>query len=325
VNHRFHLLSGTVTIKGDTCGVGNPLITNPHFCGTPNAARPGATRFTGSGTSYNGINTPTITAPYAVTGCASVPFNPAMNSSFSSLAAGSSTTLTTTVSMPPENSTLRQALVKLPSFVSPNLPSFGDTSADQCPSGQVFNGGSVLSTPHAYLSQTFNEFVPTSCPPQARVGVATITSPLISGSLTADVWLIAKSPIPNIGIYVDPTKYGNPQGVKIGLYGTSSTPQVTPGCDPLEEECPTQIQAQFSSVPDVPVTSMTLTMGGVTGRVSAGPGTPNLNSQVLTIAGANDTACQSAGENLIGSFWSWSAPTTAVTRNNLIVPTGCNQ
>jgi hypothetical protein len=320
----FHLLSGSVTIKGDTGGAAAPLITNPHFCGPFNVNRksPGgvtANNFWGTATSYEGNTTPEVTAPYNVTNCSALPLNPTFSTSFSSLAAGSSTTMTSTLTLPNDSATIRNVQVKLPSFIAPDFTSFGPAS-EQCSAGAYTGGatGSYAQSASAFGTSTvaYREFVPANCPPQALIGTATITSPLVPGALTADVYLINSSPIPNIGIFVDPTKYGNPQGIKIGIYGTSSTPQVDPTCDPTTDTCPTQISVNFTSLPDVPVSSLVLKFGGMTGRASG----PN----ALLVATAEDPACVNAGENLTASFLPWGS-TTSVPRSQLIAPTGCNQ
>jgi hypothetical protein len=323
-NDEFHLLSGTVTIKGDTGGAANPLITNPHFCGpfNPNRRSPGgvtANHFWGTATSWEGNITPEVSAPYSVVNCAAIPFNPTISSSFSTVAAGESTTMNTSVTLPNDNSPLRAVSMKLPSFIAPDFTAFGPAS-DQCSAGAYTGGatGSYSQTASAFGTSViaYREFTPVNCPPQARIGTATITSPLVPGTLTADVYLSNSSPIPNIGIYVDPTKYGNPQGIKIGVFGTSSTPQVDPLCDPLFDACPTQISVIFTSLPDVPVSSLELTFGGVTGRTNG----PN----ALLIATPEDPACENAGQNLITTFTPWNG-SGAQTRTQLIQPTGCNQ
>jgi hypothetical protein len=340
--NKFHLQGGDLTVKGDTGGAANPLLTNPHFCGAYNPNRrpanapaesPNVTtyanRFYGTGTSWEGNATPFTSTVYSAAApldnCAAEPFNPALAMSLSSTAAASSTQLTTTLTVPANNSTMRQAVVRLPSFVAPTLPNFG-VAGDQCPLGLPSAGGTLNNVgPSAFgtsaLATSYIEFEPANCPAQARVGVATINTPILPQTLTADVWAVNKSPVPNIGISIDPTKYGNPKGVRFGLFGTTSTPQVNLACDPLDGDlwpggCPTQIVATMTSIPDVPVSSLTLTVGGIAGR--------SLGANVLEIAQAADVACKNAGENFTSQLVPWSGAATK-TPGGLLTPTGCNQ
>jgi hypothetical protein len=333
--NRFHVQSASLTVEGDTGGAANPLITNPHFCGPFNTNRrsPGsaafgsfpavtgatANNFYGRGTSYQGNTTPEIQAAYNVVNCNLIPFNPTMTIGLSSLAAGTSTALTSTINVPFDHSTIRNITVRLPSFVAPDFTAFG-TASDQCSAGAYTGGatGAYIQSPSAFGTGTlaYREFTPVNCPPQAIIGTAIISSPLLDQPVTGDVYLANSSPIPNIGIYVDPNKYGNPQGIRIGLFGTTSTPQVDLLCDPLESACPTQIVAQFTSAPDVPVSQIDLTMGNKTGRA--------LGPNALLIATPEDPACVNAGAPWLASFNTWSS-TTATNRNGILTPTGCNQ
>jgi hypothetical protein len=333
---KFHIQQVGLTIKGDTGTATTPLITNPHFCGpfNPNRKSPGsaafgsfpavagatANNFYGTGTSYEGNTTPEIQAPYNVTNCAAVPFNPAMTVAITNPAAGGTTPINVGLTLPFDNSTVRSTVLKLPSFISPNLPAFGNAATDQCAAGGQPTGAYITSA-SAFGTATgaYREFTNTTCPSQSLIGSAILSSPLLTQTLKADVYLSASSPIPALGIYVDPAKYGNLQGVKLGLYSLNATPQVDPLCDPTTSEtgdCPTQIQATISSTPDVPVTGIQLQLGGQTGRA--------LGPDAVSIATAGDPACVNAGAPWIATINSWSS-TTAVTRNGILTPTGCNQ
>jgi hypothetical protein len=326
---KFHIQSVGLTINGDTGGASAPLITNPHFCGPFNPLRKSAAStsadpttanyFYGSGTSYENNTTPEIRAAYNVVNCNLVPFNPTMTVGLSSVAAGSSTALTSVINVPFDHSTIRSIQVKLPPFVAPDFTAFGPASA-QCSAGAYAGGatGSYITSPSASGTSAiaYREFTNVNCPASALIGKAIITSPLLDQTVTGDVYLANSSPIPNIGIYVDPNKYGNPQGVTIGLFGTTSTPQVDPSCDATVDTCSTQIVANFTSAPDVPVTKIDLTLGNQTGRA--------LGPNALLIATASDPACVNAGGPWNASFQTW-ASTTAVTRTGTLTPTGCNQ
>jgi hypothetical protein len=342
--HAFHVQDVSLTIAGTPAGAPVPLTTNPHYCGTFNANRhsPGSAAFTdqwgnafaavpgvvansfwGSGVSYQGDTTPEIQASYIVTGCATVPFSPSITASISSTAAATPTTLNATLAFTTDNSPMRQALVRLPGFVAPNLAAFGDVNLDQCPTTDITFTAGAFGTGAASYSQ----FSPIACPASSIVGKAILTTPLLPGTVTADVYQVNKAPVPNIGIYVDPNKYGNPQGVTIGLFGTTTTPQIDPLCDPTDTDtnpagCPSQIVAQFASIPDVSVTSMAMTVGNVTGRtLASGQVFPN----VLNIAQAADPACVNAGARITSNLTPWSGTAVASPQSNLLIPTGCNQ
>jgi hypothetical protein len=332
---RFHVRSVSLTINGDTGGAANPLLTNPHFCGVVFGSRPDQKRFYGTGVGYNGSVTPKVIAPYVVDNCAAVAFSPTVSYALSNPQAEATTAITADVNVPFDHSPIRGLTVKLPPFVAPGFPSFGVTS-DQCPHGSQTNVSPAGTTPQ-YLS-----FTPTSCPPQARVGLMRITSPSLDNPLWGDVYLINASPIPYLGIDINPNvqvpagEQPNPQGVTIGLVGLTTTLQYLPTttsdpaepgtCNPELETCAQSIQASFTSLPDVPIANVNMQLGGVNmNRVSNQAGNPALDPNVLVVAAAGDTAaCQNAGFNAVSTFNPWRGTPTAV-RNNLLQPTGCDQ
>ncbi|HEV7948564.1 MAG TPA: hypothetical protein VGP24_02230, partial [Glaciihabitans sp.] len=334
-NKRFHVNSVSLTVNGDTGGATNPLITNPHFCGAIFGSRPDQKRFYGTGTSYEGNTTPKVIAPYVVDNCPAIGFNPTISYSLSNPQAEATTGMTADVNIPFDHSPIRGLTVKLPPFIAPGFPSFGVT-ADQCPNGSQTNVSPPSTTPQ-YLS-----FDPTNCPPQARVGLMKITTPLLDNPLFGDVYLINASPIPYLGIDINPNvvvpagQQPNPQGVTIGLVGTTTTLQYLPAtvsdppepgfCNPDIETCAQAIQATFTSLPDVGLNGVNMVLGGInTNRVSVQAGNPILDPNILVIAAAGDAAaCQNAGFNAIATFNPWRGTPTAV-RNNLLQPIGCNQ
>ncbi|MBI5309436.1 MAG: hypothetical protein HZB14_00175, partial [Actinobacteria bacterium] len=323
--NRFHLLSGSLTINGDTrpnmgaapSAANPPLLWNQRRCTTPGTHRPNFNQFVGTGTGYNGSATPTITATYAVDNCAAVAFNPTVAYSFSSLNAGDGTVMTADMSIPYDHSPLSAVQVTLPPFLSANTAAFGDASVDQCPVETIVNA-SPVSTP---VYNTFDFENPSQpCPAQARVGTATITTPLLDSTVTGTVWLIEKAPIPNIGIAVDDATPGNPQGVNIGLVGTTATVQYVPTCDPLFETCDQAIRAVFNAMPDVPLSTVQLQMGTVAGRLD-NLGNP-LQQHVVKVAAAADSVCHSAGDNL-NTLLVPQRGTPNASRVQLIEPIGC--
>src|SRR4029079_4749120 len=91
----------------------------------------------------------------------------------------------------------------------------------------------------------------------------------------------------------------NPQGCNLGLIGFNSTVNETPGCT---VSCQQVIQTTFTSVPDVPVTSVSLDVGCITGRVSDAPGNPILNPNILNTAGPNSATCRNSGSVATADF-----------------------
>ncbi|MBI5309434.1 MAG: hypothetical protein HZB14_00160 [Actinobacteria bacterium] len=323
--NRFHLRSGTLTINGDTrpnmaappSATNPPLLFNQRRCVTPGTHRPFFNQFRGTGTGYNGSVTPNVTAAYAVDNCAAVPFNPTVNYSFSSLNAGDGTVMTADMGIPFDHSPLAAVQVTLPPFLSANTAAFGDASVDQCPVETIVNASPPSTPVYNYFDYENPSF---PCPAQARVGSVAITTPLLDGTITGDVWLIEKAPIPNIGIAVDADTPGNPQGVNIGLVGTTATVQYVPTCDPLFETCDQAIRAVFNALPDVPLSTVSLAMGTVPGRTDS-IGNP-LQQHVVKVAAAADSVCHSAGDNLT-TLLVPQRGTPNATRNQLIEPIGC--
>jgi len=317
----FHITSVTLNIAGDTGGAANPLITNPHFCNDaaePFDARPDYFNFVGFGTGYDASNTGTITAPYVVDNCAAVPFNPDISLSLTNPAAGGSTGLDADVSFPTDNSTLRGLQVTLPPYAALNFPAFG-VADDMCKDA-TDGSGAINNVSPAGTFPAYNEFTRNSstCPDQAMVGTATINTPLLDQPVTGNVYLINVTPVPALGIDVNPDIPGNPQGVTLGLVGFNATIPATCSFGAC-----TLVQSTFNSVPDVPVNSIHLHLGDVAGRVSVGPGNPILNPNILNIASANAASCKNSGQGATAVFTPWSG-TGAATVVAPLNATGCN-
>ena len=318
---RFHILSVTLDVEGDTGGAAAPLITNPHFCNDALedfSSRPNQKQFVGSGTGYGGSVTPEITADYLVDNCANIPFEPTLDMSLTNPVAGESTGLAATVSVPAGHSTIRSLQVRLPSFTALNFPSFG-VASDMCSGADDGSGAAYDVSPPGSLP-SYYAFDSATCPPQSQVGTATLTTPLLDQPVTGYVYLIDKAPVPWLGIEVNPGIPGNPQGVNIGLVGFNSTPQEDPGC---VSACQLVVQSTFTSVPDVPVTSVALNLGGITGRISDGPGNPELNPNILNIASANSSTCKNSGTFANASFIPWRDGPQADVQAPLTI-SGCN-
>jgi hypothetical protein len=322
--NRFHIKSASLTLNGDTrpnmgapaSDTNVPLLRNSEVCVAPNAGRTNWNKFVGDGTGWNGSTVSNITYTYASVNCAAVAFNPTMAYSSSNSAAGQGTEFTANLTIPFDQSAVKAVAVTMPPFLAANTSAFGDSSVDQCPVEMIKQSDGYYN---------YFDWQDTAsggpCPAQAKVGTATLTTPVLDQTVSASVWLIEKAPIPNIGIKIDSSTPGNPQGVNIGLYGTTATVNYVSGCDPLFEDCEQALQAVFTSIPDVPVSSLSMTLGNQPGRIGNN-GSP-LDQYVLKNATPADSVCRNAGDLIKTTLVSWKGGSLGKTQ--LLQPTGCNQ
>jgi hypothetical protein len=275
--------------------------------------------FQGTGVAYTGNPAVPVTVPYPVTNCGAVPFSPSVDTlTVSDNVAGHPTSLHAIVSQPAGDGTTRTISSKLPPYIAPDFTAFG-TPADQCPNGTVVTAD--VADPVAYKVFHPNVGQPGGCPSQARVGKAVITTPLLDNPVVGDIYLVNSSPIPWLGIEVDPTvDPGNPQGVTIGLVGFTDTPYYDSSC--VSAGCPKGITANFTSLPDVPLSNVDLQLGGVNFS-RTGVGSVALPSTVLMMAQPDDSGCRNVVKNANFTFSPWAGNGDS-TSNVPIAVTGCN-
>ena len=237
-------------------------------------------------------------------------YAPTTTQTLTSPGAGTSSAIAAVVNTPANHSTTQRIFVKEPPKLGPNTAAFGNSS-DQCPSASA-NAAAAVGVGNTAFDKT-------SCPAQARIGQIKIVTPLLADPVIGDVYLINKSPLPWLGIHVDPTvtypgrPVGevNPQGVTFDLLGTTATPPVhttcssnngdpncgigQPNCDLDTQFCQTQITTTVPIEPDIPLTSATLYLGiladGTTpppGRIGVGGITSN---NPLAVISAGDNTC----------------------------------
>lgn len=271
----FDLKRIMIDLRSDQASSFEPLLTNPSKCGQV-AVSGSATSYDGSGVSIVDSDPETIDR-CETTALTILSADMRALGSGATPAAGEEVGVETQLTFPEDSPSLRAVEVQLPPMLGPNFPAFG-SSADQCP---------TAAAPSALAS-----FVPSMCPPQAIVGTATITTPLLPDPLVGDVYLIEKSPIPWLGIDVSPgpAHPGNPAGVAIRLIGTTATPQVDPACDPLLDPngyCQTRIVARFTNLPDAPIRSVHVLVNR-----DNRPGTGGPLGKILTVASPSDPVCQ---------------------------------
>jgi hypothetical protein len=334
----FHALTLDVTLDGTIGGAAHPLITNQSYCGAPATSGTGNfapfgpspqnassnpngykgqfNSIVGNLTSYS-ATTATVNIPYTVTGCNNTtpPYSPTFTQTLSNANAGSASAVTTTVTQPMNQSTTQRIFVKEPPKIGANFGAFGNASA-QCPATSVVAAGVV--------GVGGSPFDPSSCPATARIGQASITSPLLETPVIADVYLINKTPLPWLGIHVDPTitypgrpaGETNPAGVTINLLSTTATPTIHPtcssgngdancgigfaNCDTDMQVCQSQITISAPILPDVPLTALTLYLGRLADGTTQPSGRIGVNgittNDPVTIISAGDNTC-STGED----------------------------
>jgi len=271
----------------------NKFLTNPSSCTADKA-------WVSSGTDWAGNNAPAFTVPFQATGCSSVPFAPTINQVLSNPAASQETGVNATVTLGADNSAIKSLRVNEPPSLGPNFPSFGQQT-DQCPASAAPTALAVFDA--------------TNCPPQSVVGTMTINTPLLPTPLTGTVYLINKSPLPWLGV-----KFDQP-GISVRLTGVTSTPQVDSSCDPLTQDegfCQTQISILFNNVPEVPISSITMSLNGPS---RTGVGGTTLSGKILVVATPSDPTCvpSSPARAVFAPF----SGTPSLTIDQQIAITGC--
>ncbi len=226
----------------------------------------------------------------------SLGFNPSFSQTLTNPIAGTNSGLIWSFSLPAGNEAARLMRVALPAEIGPNYAAFGDDS-DKCP---------------AYAAPTpTSTFDPSSCPTQSKIGTVTIASSASGGSTTGDVYLIAKNPIPWLGIAT-----GN--GLRLLLVG--STPPVDPLCDPSTSPdgyCPTRVSFSAGNMPNVDGLDATVTIDGPN-RMSPSQGL--LSGKLFRLPAAGDPTCVSP-LTTTATFNGWLG--SSATRTDSDPITGC--
>ena len=189
----FLLKKLVVDLRSNQTGGNAPLLTNPSKCGSSSS-------FSASMTSWGG-NPSVHSQPYFIDGCSTTKLEPSdISFTPTSTDAGDLIGLDTVIEFPENQSTMKSVSVAMPRFIATDTVALGG-GADQCPAASIVVGGS------------YSAFSPALCPPAAEVGTVSIETPLLADPVQGKVYLITKSPIPWLGIYVDPTTGpSNPAG-----------------------------------------------------------------------------------------------------------------
>lgn len=209
-----------------------PLLTNPSSC----EAKQFAAAFTG----YD-ATTGSYDVPFTATGCGSIPFGPALSITQVERATGG----------PPAASTnIRRAIVDLTATVSADPAGAGIKSVNLLmPQPLTVD---VQRIPPPCMEEQANA---KACPAASAIGSVSAVSPLLNEPLTGTVYVLKSSTsLPRLLIALRGR-------IDVDLIATNSF--INPTTKP-------QILTQLSTLPDVPLTSFTMSINGfLTTRVNA--------------------------------------------------------
>jgi hypothetical protein len=227
------------------------FLLNPTSCGALSTAST-LTSFTTPGSTAAGA-TQTLTSPLQLTGCSALKFKPTFKASTSSKTSrANGASLTTTITQPSGQANIKSVKVQLPR----QLPSRLSTLQKAC-------------TEAVFASN------PSKCPSGSFVGGATVTTPTLPEKLKGPAILVshAGAAFPDLDLVLE-----TPRHVRVILTGNTN----------IKNNVTT---TTFASTPDVPVSSVTVSLP--TGSHSALAAFGNLCAQPLvmptTITGQNGT------------------------------------
>ncbi|MGH2959836.1 MAG: hypothetical protein ACRDKE_09540 [Solirubrobacterales bacterium] len=252
----------TVTITSPTSGstttasVATLNFTTSGFSGTPTCDR-----VSGSQVALKlGSNTFSVLCQDASSGASATTtvtrqaigsFSPTFSQSFPADPSSRNTGLVISLNNPAGSDPIKSALINEPSALDFNYPAIG-SSAERCP------GSSLVITP------TSVSFFTDNCPPQAKVGTVTLSSPDFSGDLHGNVFQINRFPGAWFGIDFSDPALGNPTvaGALPTMAITTDKAQIDPSCDVEIDYCPTYIRLNVLGFPDVAALNTTISIDG---------------------------------------------------------------
>ncbi len=337
--NRFHLRSGSLTLRGDIRPTMSdpidetnpPLLTNQHTCASLGMSRPRYSKFYGTGGGYGGstiTSVDPVEMDYPVDNCTALPFSPTANYTIANHKASPDTgnieagQVDIDMSLPYDNSTVKSVSTDLAPWLAVNLDAFG-ASSDMCSPVLAKNASPGTTAPAYYYFDYENANDP--CPSVAKVGTAEITTPLFDGAIHGDIWLIDKMPVPWLGIRIDPSvNPANPRGVKIGMIVVTNTVALPPSCTVgVDVDCFTYLRATASALPDMPMTSVSMHIGSITGRAGTGS---VMSDYPIKNAQSSDDACQESNpalNHVDTTLVPWSGG-SSVPLSEVEQPTGCD-
>lgn len=201
-------------------------------------------------TSTEGATQTGLSSPFTVTGCEKLPLAPKFSATTSAnVSRATGTSLVTRLTAFPGESNIKSVKVQLPR----SLPSRDSTLKQAC------------------VSATF-EAGPTKCPSGSIVGTAEATTPTLPGTMKGNVYFVAhgNAAFPDLDLVLED------QGVQIILVGNTD---ITKGIT----------TTTFASTPDVPVSSVTVSLPAKSNSAVGGYGDLCRNPLYMptTITGQN--------------------------------------
>jgi hypothetical protein len=225
--------------KGEPGANPHPFLTNPTSC----SETPPVTKVSVDSWDNPGVFTSAEAISPKVTGCEIVPFNPTASLQPDSHAAESPTGLDVSISMPTEGlespsgiaqGNLKRAVVTLPPGMSVNPSSAHGLAV--CTQAQL---GMVNGVPNAAA---------VACPPQSKIGTATIKTPILAEALEGSVYLAKQGENPFgslLAIYL--VVESKERGILIKIAGRVDADPVTG-----------QLVSTFDDNPQAPIESVDL-------------------------------------------------------------------
>lgn len=262
----FSLQRVAVDLKSDQLSPQKPLLTNPSSCTASNLVA----TFGG----YDGSTPSPTNVSYQATGCDKVKFRPVKSDiEFTNPVSGTggaggdqNTGLTGTVEFPADSASVSSATITLPGGTTINPAAFDNTGGlYMCPPGSV----NRTSTTNTYFNPYTNNAM---CPAYAKIGTASIETPMLPDPLVADIYFVQNANTPRIAFYADHSvsPSTNPAGIILSIVGisnVSNTPCPFAFCPSGDYT----VQSVMQGLPDAPLTKLTFSIDlppGARGAVS---------------------------------------------------------
>lgn len=268
-----------------------PLLTNPSRCA--------AGEFTGSFGDTEGATTPPQPIAHQAEDCDALPFEPSIAQTFSSLAAGTRSGVTTDLTLPQGSASIKTVSVAEPVNMAPNLASFG-AAGDRCPGS-------------AAPDET-GRFDESQCPPSSLIGTISVDTPLLPAPLEGNVYLVNKTPLPWLGVALDG------QGIRARFYGATDLVKADPACGVANPNqfCQKRVSVTFDDMPDLPLTAIHLDLNKPDRPSSSGS---MLTSKLFSLVANGDSACAPTGS--VDSSFATGGGAPQVTAKQVVPISGC--
>ena len=224
----------TLTLEGRPHGGRPPFMTNPTSCGAHGATL-AASAYDGTGDQAS--------ASITTTGCGAVPFTPGASMATETSQRGAPSGYSITLTVPGTEEPVRQAHVRRADVVMPPGTTLSPGVAaglEACTDAQFGTGSAA----------------PPQCSAASRIGSVQFATPLLATGLHGQVYFAAATPARALGLFVAVDQ----SGVRLKLAGAIRLDPATG-----------QITTVFDELPQVPFTSLMLTLEGGARAVLANP------------------------------------------------------